>query len=356
MTDEDVKKSEPAYAPDEQAIIPGYKKYISVKPKDWRKWEDGRGNKVDAPGYRGAQFTGKIVPPLTDPHGQPYRDGQLQLVRDARGVLRVIDWSLSVSKDAVMDDEDGRTPPLMGRCVYETRHSLERALLAMSILAQRSRDKAAGLPEDPVQCKDLAGKPIFVGKLVLARYARGRFPGQLVIVDTALDIAAPARRIVLKKDTTLKQAVALLRKQAAGRKVAPAVARKKFVAAGPPITFSAPEGFGGLGGGGAQDRECPTPDSKSWDVTVDLYARTGKWCQTARLIWAGQYPAELVEQCENYRQEFLDDPSKFYDYPAETENDEYRETLESHAVVRMILECFEGSAVIDRPANDEEEA
>lgn len=360
MTDEADKpeggdKPQPIYAPEEQMLIPGYKKYVSVRPKDWRKWEDGRGNKIDGPGYRGAQFTGKIVPPLTDSHGHPYKEDSLQIVRDARGVFKIIDWSLPVDKTAPAGTSDGfeeepRTAPLMGRPVYETRHSLERAKLAMSILARRARDRKAGLPDDPAQCKDLAGKPIFVGKLVLARHARGRFAGHYAIIDTTCDVAAPGYRFVLKKGATLKDAVRALADMAKKHKPAAQKTRKTFVAAGGPIAFSVPDGLGFGGGGG--DRECPTPDSLSWDVTVDIYARTGKWCTTAMLIWAGAYPAELVEQCENYRQEFLEDPSKFYDYPDETTNDDYREMVESHAAARAILEHFEGSRVVDLPPED----
>ena len=349
MTD-DEKKPEPVYAPPEQAIIPGYKKYIAVPPKDWRKWEDGRGNKVDAPAYRGQQFTGKIIPPLTDSHGHPIKDGPLQLVRDAKGTYRIIDWSLPADRNINLaggGEDYGRTPPIMGRCIYETRHSVERGKLALGILARKKRDRDAGLSDDPVQSKDLAGTPIFVGKLVLARYARGRFAGCYAIIDTTQDIAAPGYRLVMKKDVTLKQAVSLLVKESKKpRKAGVAVVtRKKYIAAGAPITFSAPEGFGGSGGG--QDREGVAPDSLPWDVTVDLYARTGQWCRTAKLIWAGNYPEELVEQCQNYREEFLEDPSKFYDYPSETTNDDYREMAESHQAVRDILEHFEGSVVID---------
>lgn len=344
---DDAKKPEPVYAPLEQTIIPGYKKYVATPPKDWRKWEDGRGNKVDAPPYRGQQFTGKIIPPLTDSHGHPIKDGPLQLVRDAKGTYRIIDWSLAADKSYVRNVDDEGTPPIMGRCIYETRHSVERAKLALSILARKKRERDAGLPDDPVQSRDLADAPIFVGKLVLARYARGRFAGCYAIIDTAQDIAAPGYRLVMKKDVTLKKAVTLLVKESKKpRKTAVAVVRKKFVAAGVPIMFSAPEGFGGSGGGN-QDRESPAPDSLVWDVTVDLYARTGKWCKTAMLIWAGNYPEELVEQCQNYREEFLEDPSKFYDSPPETTNDDYREMAESHQAVRDILEFFEGSVVID---------
>jgi hypothetical protein len=342
---DETKKPDHVYAPPEQAIIPGYKNYISFPKKDWRKWEDGRGNKVDAPAYRGQQFTGKIIPPLTDSHGNPIKDGPLQLVRDAKGTYRIIDWTLPADKNFVEYEDDGRTPPLMGRPIYETRHSLERAKLALDILARKKREKVAGLPDDPVQCKDLAEKPIFVGKLVLVRYARGRFAECYAIIDTACDIAAPGYRLVMKKDVALKRAVELLVAESKKPRKSAPVARKIYVAAGGPMMFSAPEGFGGFGG--FQDRESPTPDSKSWDVTVDLYARTGEWCKSAKLIWCGHYPAELVEQCENYRAEYLADPSKFYDVPPETANDDYREKAESHEIVRSILECFEGSVVTD---------
>ncbi len=342
------EKKPPVYAPPEQTIIPGYKKFIALPPKDWRKWEDGRGNKVDAPAYRGQQFTGKIIPPLVDSHGNPIREGQLQIVRDAKGMYRIIDWSLPADKNSVREEDDGRTPPLMGRCIYETRHSLDRSKLALSILARKKRDKDAGLPDDPVQCKDLAGKPVFVGKLVLVRYARGRFADCYAIIDTTSDITAPGYRLICKKDVDFKRAIELLLKESKKPRKSTATIgpRKVFVAAGPPIMFSAPEGFGGSGSG-FQDRDSPAPDSKSWDVTVDLYARTGEWCKSARLIWAGNYPAELVEQCENYRAEFLEDPSKFYDDPPETTNDDYREMVESHEAARSILEHFEGSRVID---------
>lgn len=344
-------KPEPTFAPEGQSMLPGLMPWVGRRKKDWRKWRNDRGELIDAPPYRGAQSMGKIIPPLTDSHGIPFKEDSLQIMRDARGVYRVVDWSLSADKTVapVNEDTELQTHPIMGRVIYETRHSLERAKLAMSILARKRRDKKAGLPDDPVQCKDLKGAPIFIGRFVLARYARGKFVGHYAIIDTACDIAAPAYRFVLKKDASLKDAVLQLEKANKTRKPAAVEkSRKKYVAAGAPIAFSAPEGFGGFGGGGG-DRECPTPDSVSWDVTVDLYARTGRWCKTAMLIWAGDYPAELVEQCENYRAEFLEDPSKFYDAaPPETANDDYREMVESHEAARAILEHFEGSVVIDR--------
>jgi len=349
-------KPEPTFMPDEQSLLPGLRPWIGRPKKDWRKWEDGRGNKIDGPAFRGPEFTGKIVPPLVDPHGSAYREDSLQLVKDAKGTYKVIDWSLPADKNFATEKTDDRrtaqvgTPPLMGRPIYETRHSLERALLAMGILARKIRDKAAGLPDDPVQCKDLAGKNIFVKKLVLVKYARGKFQGHHAIIDTACDIAAPGRRLVLKKDATLKEAVKRLVQESKTKKTggtsSGASGRVKYVVAGPPIAFSVPDDFGGSGDGRPwnRDQQGPTADSLSWDVTVDLYARTGKWCETARRIWAGDYPPELVEQCENYRQEFLEDRQKFYPEPAPADDD-LREEIESHEVARAILEAFEGSYV-----------
>jgi len=349
MSEDDKKeegKPQPVYAPPEQGIIPGYKKLIGAPKKDWRQWRNDRGEQIDSPPFRGPQFTGRIIPPLVDSHGRPIKDGPFQIVRDAKGVYRIVDWSLSALKPVAGEsdegdakDDEGCTAPIMGRPVYETRHSFDRAKLAMSILARRKRDQEAGLSPDPVQCHDLAGVPIFVGKLVLVHYARGKFTGQFAVIDTACDIAAPKYRLVLKAGATLKQAVAVLVKESRSRKPA----AKKITFVGPPISFEAPAGFGGFGGD--HERECPTPDSKSWDVVVDLYARTGRWCRTAMMIWADRYPEELVEQCENYRAEYLADPSKFYDQPIEIEDDDRREKAESRSVVRDVLEVFEGSFV-----------
>jgi hypothetical protein len=325
------------FTPPGQMILPAFKKEISQPKIDWRKWKNERGEQIDSPPFRGPQFTGKIIPPLVDSHGRPIKDGSLQIVRDAKGIYKIIDWSLPADKTITKYDEDdeGRTAPIMGRPIYETRHSLERGMLALHILANKKRARDAGLPDDPVQCKDLAGKPIFIGKLVLAQYARGRFAGCYVIIDTACDIAAPKYRLVMKKDVTLKRAVALLVKESKTRK--PAVAKKTFVAAGAPIKFEAPAGFGGFGGD--QDRECPTPDSKSWDVTVDIFARTGKW----------------FEQATNYREEYLADPSKFYDEPvvANAITDDGREIAEGHALVRDMLESFEGATLLGFKSADE---
>lgn len=150
---DDAKKPEPVYAPPEQTIIPGYKKYVASPPRDWRKWEDGHGNKIDSPPYQGQQFTGKIIPPLTDSHGHPIKEGSLQLVRDAKGTYRIIDWSLPVSRIERTENDEGRTLPIMGRCIYETRHSLERGKLALSILARKKKSATRGFRTIPCNAR-----------------------------------------------------------------------------------------------------------------------------------------------------------------------------------------------------------
>jgi hypothetical protein len=324
--------------------------WVGRRKVDWRKWEDGKGNKVDAPGYRGAQFTGKIIPPLTDGHGNPIKDGSFQIVMDAKGNYVVIDWSLPVDPSPVTakaEEDDGRTAPIMGRMLYRTRHSLDRAKAAMAILADEKKERAKGLPPDPAQCFDLKGAAIVIGKLALRQFQRGPHKTRYVIVNEAIDITLLSKRGLVIKERTLKDAVARLVKEAQLRK-ANFKPRKKFT--GPPILFSAPEGFGGFGGDRG-DRTCPTPDSKSWDVVVDLYARTGQWCQTAKLIWCGDYPQELIEQCEEYRQEYLGDPDAFYDAALPAKDEDYRESIESRAIARAILECFEGSYVAEPEAS-----
>ena len=63
-------------APTEQALLPGYKKYVRSAPKDFRAWRDGRGQQIDAPTKRGGgSFGGKVIAPLTDRSGKPIRLG-----------------------------------------------------------------------------------------------------------------------------------------------------------------------------------------------------------------------------------------------------------------------------------------
>jgi hypothetical protein len=336
----------PVYSPEWQTRLPGFAKEVPRAQKDWRPWRNEKGEQIDSPPHRGPQFTGKIIPPLVGKDGKPITNGPLHIVRDARGNFNIIDWSLPITASASSEAAESEgTAPIMGRIIYQTQHSLERACAALGILAEQQRDRAKGLPKDPALCHDLKGAPIVLhGKLWLGRFARGRFKDHYVLVDDRIDLAMPRHWLIFNKQTkTLKEAVPKFVAEVARRKVAPR--KKKYV--WPEMQFSPPEGFGGSGGF-AGDRECPTPDSKSWDVVVDLYARTGKWCQTARLIWAGNYPQELVEQCENYRAEFLENPAAFFDdigldLPL---NDDEREAAESHAAVRGMLEAFPDSTLL----------
>jgi len=359
MSEED-EKPKPAYAPLEQSILPGYRNYVARPPKDWRSWENGRGEKVDAPKYRGQQFTGKIIPPLTDSHGNPIKEGSFQIVRNAKGELVIIDWSLPVLGSVVADasgfegEDDGKTQPIMGRHVYRTRGSLDQAKAALAVLVLAKKERLAGVPSDPAQCHDLAGKPVRIGQLALCEFKRGKLTGRFVIVDHGRDIISKDRGLVLKAKT-FKQAVASFIEKSKTWKVP----RKKKIFVGPPIMFEAPAGFGGMGG--FQERVGVSPDSKAWDVTVDIYARTGKWCTTAKLIWAGQYPPELIEQCENYRQEYLENPESFYDdlkpepisgtqLAQELIKKQRAEVLKDPAV-KAIMEVFGGALISVEPGH-----
>src|SRR5271163_1568919 len=119
------EKPKIVYSPVEQSLLPGYGKLVNRPPKDWRKWENGRGEKVDAPRYRGQQFTGKIIPPLVDSHSNPIKEDSFQIVRNAKGELVIIDWSLPAIAGASTDDSEfedsGKTLPIMGRHVYRTK-------------------------------------------------------------------------------------------------------------------------------------------------------------------------------------------------------------------------------------------
>ena len=282
MSEED-EKPKPIYSPPEQAALPAFGKLVNRPPKDWRKWENGRGEKVDAPKYRGVQFTGKIIPPLTDSHGNPIKEGSFQIVRNAKGELVIIDWSLPVLGSATVDDsefeDDGKTQPLMGRHVYRTKGSLDQAKAVMAVLVLAKKERESGVPPDPAQCHDLAGKPVRIGQLALCEFKRGKLTGRFIIVDHARDITSKERGLVLKAKT-FKEAVASFIEKS---KTWKGMAKKKRIFVGPPIMFEAPAGFGGSGGG-FQERVGVSPDSMAWDTVVELYARTGEWCTTAKLI------------------------------------------------------------------------
>ena len=90
-------KPKPVFAPDEQSLLPGYKRYVSQRPKDWRPWSDGRGNKVDAPRRGGPSFGGKTIAPLVGTDGQPIRLGTFQGIRRSSRCRSPSRWSWALS-------------------------------------------------------------------------------------------------------------------------------------------------------------------------------------------------------------------------------------------------------------------
>lgn len=85
-----------------QALLPGYRRYVGYEPKDWRKWEDGRGQKIDAPKFRGRTSYGKDIPMPRNSHGELYvissLDGtkKMQVLRRSDGRYVVGDFSAGV--------------------------------------------------------------------------------------------------------------------------------------------------------------------------------------------------------------------------------------------------------------------
>jgi hypothetical protein len=43
------------------------------------------------------------------------------------------------------------------------------------------------------------------------------------------------------------------------------------------------------------------PESLPWRMTVEYFARFGRWPMTAMLIWGNDLPAALVRECEAAR-------------------------------------------------------
>ena len=290
-------------APPEQALLPGYKKYVRAQPKDYRAWRDARGQQIDAPTKRGGgSFGGKVIPPLVDRSGKPIRLGDFQVVRDLKGQFKVIDWSRPVfdepesEEKSVFEDLGAapRTFAIMGKEVYKSKN-VQRAIHAMVALHRDKRDRLAGFPPDPAPQNDLAGKPIQIGSLSLARWARGPVQGTFTIVDLGREITHSRRFTDLPKCKNLKQAVAAFVLESRKRKTAPP---KKTRAVGAPIAFDVPAGFGGSGGGGGfggsfvpyAERTYPEPGSVTWKTCIALYARTGRWPRTADLIWGEGRP------------------------------------------------------------------
>ncbi|HYX21518.1 MAG TPA: hypothetical protein VFA98_11800 [Thermoanaerobaculia bacterium] len=303
MDDDD--KPKPVFAPDEQSLLPGYKRYVSQKPKDWRAWSDGRGNKIDAPRRVGPSFGGKTIAPLVGADGQPIRVGSFQIIRDTRGVFAVIDWSRPVSgEEIVVEGDERKERPqqqsgIMGKEVF--RHKdLRRAGAAMLVLHRDAEADAGKLPHDPAPCTDDRGKEIRSGDVALCQYARGPGKGKFAIVD----YGPRPRRIFDVEAKNKKAAFRVFMKESARR----AVDKPKPAVRGAPIAFDVPTGFGG---GGAtfsrswNDKTYPEEGSESWRICVGLYAQTGKWCRTANMIWGDARPDAIEFEAAAAREEFL---------------------------------------------------
>jgi len=294
-------------APPEQALLPGYKKYVRAQPRDFRAWRDGRGQQIDAPTTKrgGGSFGGKVIAPLVDRSGKPIRLGDFQVVRDLKGQFKVIDWSRP-AMDPPEDEERSvfkeeiaapRTSAIMGKEVYKSKN-VQRSIHAMIALHRDKRDRLANLPPDPAPQSDLANKSIQIGSLSLARWARGPVQGTFTIVDLGREITHSRRFTDLPKCKNLKQAVKAFILESRKRKTAPP---KKMRAVGAPIAFEVPSGFGGSGGGFGgggfggsfvpyAERTYPEPGGDAWKTCIALYAQTGRWPKTADLIWGEGRP------------------------------------------------------------------
>lgn len=296
----------PKFAPTEQAILPGYKKHVPSPPTDYRQWNDGRGNKLDSPAYRGrTSAAGKLIPPLVGTDGQPIRLGTFQVVRDARGAYVVIDWSRpfyagdekKTETDGNEDDGPHETP-LLGKQVWRT-NDLTDAKRAMAALHQFAEELRKGLVADPAPCFDLAGKRVQIGDLSLRRFARGKLQGRYAVVNERLSVASKKRTTLLKA-TTFKEAVFSFERERKRREAATKPPRR-FV--GAPISFSAPSGGIGSSFIPFDEREYPEPGSLSWKTAVDLYAQTGRWPRSAE--YPTGRPAALEAEAEEARAAYL---------------------------------------------------
>lgn len=333
--------------PDDQSMLPGLKPWMPRAPQDWRKWTDGRGNKIDAPARRGGgSFGGKTVMPLVGSDGQPIRLGDLQVIQNVRGVFVVIDHSLPMfeiprprAEDGGAPDDTPHTSPIMGREVFATREGLGRAMAAMVVLHRDKLAEKARLPLDPAQCIDTKGREIRRGDLALCRYTRGPTAGKFAVVDHGFS----PRRIYDLEDKNIKAALRAFEKRCARHRPA---APKRRPHAGL-IGFEPPPGWGGGGGGWMRaERSLPEPGSVSWKTIVASYAQTGKWCRTANMIWGDVRPEEIERQAEEARKEWLtatasteethrkDDPAALKAMKRLREEDK--------TLVNMILEQFDG--------------
>jgi hypothetical protein len=340
----------PKFAPTEQAILPGYKKHVPSPPIDYRQWNDGRGNKLDSPAYRGrTSAAGKLIPPFVGSDGQPIRLGTLQLVRDARGAYVIVDWSkpFFAGDEKKMEtdgneDDSPRETPLMGKQVWRT-NDLADAKRAMAALHQFAEDLRKGLAADPAPCFDLAGKRVQIGDLSLRRFARGKLQGRYAVVNERLSIASK-KRVTLLKAATFKEAVFGFERERKRREASPKP--RRFV--GALIAFSAPSGGIGSSFVPFDQREYPEPDSLSWKTAVDLYAQTGRWPKSAE--YPTGRPAALEAEAEEARAAYLAEEAARPPEPERVDDPAALAAMAKlpeadRALLNQVLEQFDGVLV-----------
>ena len=348
-----------AFAPANQTVLPGYKRHIPSPPIDYRKWTDGRGSKVDSPAYRGrTSAEGKLIPPLVGEDNQPIRLGTLQIVRDARGIYVVVDWSKPFfagdeQKALQADGNEDDSPiaePLMGKQVCRTPN-LKAAKTAMAVLHQAAEDRRQGLPVDPAPCCDLAGKLVQIDHLSLRRFARGKLQGRYAVVDDRFSIVSN-KRVLLLKATRFKEAVFGFERERKRRATAPPKPRR-FT--GAPIAFSAPSGGFGNSFVPFDQREYPEPGSVSWKTAVDLYAQNGRWPRSAE--YPTGRPAALEAEAQEARATYLAEQAR----PSSEDVAEVRSvkpaaklltklSTEDKRVLNQVLERFGGVLLsVERP-------
>lgn len=346
----------PVYTQPDQVILPGYKNYVLFPKKDWRSWTDDRGNKIDAPPYKGRTSSGgKTVAPLVGSDGQPIRLGTFQIIRDVRNHFTVIDWSRPLVEPVVTPDDDhgddgagaeresSGTAPIMGKQVYRTNQGLERAKSAMAAIFLYEKDRAAGLLPDPAPCFDLKNQRIQIGRHSMCQFARGKAKGRYAIVDEGVALGHE-RRVVLLKETRFKDAVGAFVKIARKRGEG-APKKKRYV--GAPIAFNAPTGGSGGGGGFSSfaEREYPEPGSLSWQTSVACFAQTGRWCRSAE-FQAGR-PEALEAEALEARAAWLAEDAKRAEEKSAPEVLEQMQKLpvKDQSILNQLIEEFDAVVI-----------
>ena len=233
------------------------------------------------------------------------------------------------------------------------------------------------LPPDPAPQNDLAGKPIQIGLLSLARWARGPVQGTFTIIDLSHEITHSRRFTDLPKCKNLKQAVRPSFSSRANvkwrlrRRCAPSVRPSHLTCLRVSVALAAAADSGGGFGGGFvpfAERTYPEPGSMTWKTCITLYAQTGRWPKTADLIWGEgrpddgkipegfeKRPERLEREAAEARAEFLEaeaaEKEKAVDDPAALANLE-KLGESDRILINEILEHFGGTLTSVVPAGE----